>query len=102
MNPMDDFKREISGALRSTIDAHGPITDDNRTSATKRIAGMIRDALKRERDTILQTTGKARPPMPPQVQSILDRTETSTDPEIQELRRLLTLAYSEKDSEPNL
>lgn len=98
MKPMDDFKREISGALRSAIDAHGPITNDNRTSATKRIAGMIRDALKRERDTILKTTGKARPPMPPHVQSILDRTETSTDPEIQELRRLLTLAYSGEDS----
>jgi hypothetical protein len=95
---MDDFKREIAGALRSTIDAHGPITADEISSATKRVAGMIREQLKRERDVILQTSGRTRPPMPPQVQSILDRTENSSDPEVQELRRLLTLAYSGEDS----
>lgn len=37
----DMFIREIGGALKSTIDAHGPITLANIGSAAKRIAGTL-------------------------------------------------------------
>lgn len=46
----DEFKREVAGALKQTIDAHGPIDDDTISSASKRVARSIREAIKRERD----------------------------------------------------
>ena len=54
----DPFKREISGALKATIAAHGPITEEWVGSAAKRIAGMLRAEMKRERDAIARTTPK--------------------------------------------
>ena len=53
---MDRFKREIAGALKATIKAHGPITEGGISSATKRIAGALRSEMKRERDAIAKTT----------------------------------------------
>jgi hypothetical protein len=41
------FERRVAGALRSTIDAHGPITKQWIGSATKRIVSEIK-ALERE------------------------------------------------------
>ena len=38
----DPIERKIMGALRSSIDAHGPITKELIGSATKRIVGTIR------------------------------------------------------------
>lgn len=35
-------EKQISGALKSAIDAHGPITNENKSSATKRIIGLIK------------------------------------------------------------
>lgn len=40
----------INGALRSTIEAHGPITEDWIGSASKRIWGQFKNYLKRVRD----------------------------------------------------
>ena len=51
----DQFARDIAGALKSTIDAHGPIGYDDVGSATKRISHALREAMKRERDRMLQT-----------------------------------------------
>lgn len=51
----DRFAREIAGALKATIDAHGPIDRTNISSATKRIAHALREAMKRERDHMLTT-----------------------------------------------
>lgn len=48
------LEREIAGALKSTIDAHGAIDESKVGSATKRIAGAIREAAKRERDRLVQ------------------------------------------------
>ena len=53
---MDQFKREIAGALKATIKVHGPITERDISSATKRIAGALRNEMKRERDAIAKTT----------------------------------------------
>lgn len=52
---MENLEREIAGALKQTIDAHGPITIENRSSAAKRIASAIREAIKRERDALMRT-----------------------------------------------
>lgn len=35
-------EKAISGALKSALDAHGPVTAENRTSAAKRIYGVLR------------------------------------------------------------
>jgi hypothetical protein len=53
---MGQFEREIAGALKNTIDAHGPITEDWIPSAAKRIKHALREAMKRERDAIAATT----------------------------------------------
>lgn len=37
----DQLVRDVSGALRSTIDAHGPITKESIGSAAKRIVGLV-------------------------------------------------------------
>lgn len=55
---MDQFKKDIAGALRDTIHAHGPITEQHIGSATKRIAAGIRNSLKRERDVIAASEPK--------------------------------------------
>lgn len=38
---MSDLERQVIGALRSTIEAHGPITKEQIGSAAKRIAGQL-------------------------------------------------------------
>jgi len=53
---MPELEKEIAGALKNTIHAHGEITERNIDSATKRIAAAIREAAKRERDHLLTTT----------------------------------------------
>jgi len=53
---MGDLEREIAGALRQTINDHGPITRDLIGSAAKRITAAIREAAKRERDRLMTTT----------------------------------------------
>jgi len=40
--PRPLLEREIAGALASAIDAHGPITRDNRASTAKRIVSTLR------------------------------------------------------------
>lgn len=40
----DSIERAIAGALRATINAHGPVTLENMTSAVKRVAGNLRNA----------------------------------------------------------
>ena len=57
---MDQFKREIAGALRSTIEAHGPIKERDIGSATKRISAALREAIKRERDQLMKTEPRAQ------------------------------------------
>jgi hypothetical protein len=57
---MDRFARQIAAALSETIRIHGPITLDLVGSATKRIAGNLREEMKRERDQILTTQPRAR------------------------------------------
>jgi hypothetical protein len=52
---VDQFAREIAGALKATIHAHGPITEDDVSSATKRVAHSLREAMKRERDRMMTT-----------------------------------------------
>jgi hypothetical protein len=52
---MDQFAREIAGALKATIDVHGPITEARIASATKRIAHALREEMKRERDRMVKT-----------------------------------------------
>jgi hypothetical protein len=59
---MNQLEREISGALKNTIDSHGPITRELIGSASKRIAGQIREAAKRERDHLLTTTPRKPKP----------------------------------------
>lgn len=58
---MNTFKREIAGALRETINAHGSITPELIGSATKRVAAGIRSSLKRERDLIAASTPRTVP-----------------------------------------
>lgn len=55
---MSQFEREIGGALKSTIDAHGPITEQWVGSAAKRIAAAPRNEMKRERDVIARSEPK--------------------------------------------
>jgi hypothetical protein len=55
---MDELTREVAGALKQTIDAHGPITEIHIGSAAKRIATAIREAAKRERDRMMATTAR--------------------------------------------
>ena len=55
---VEQLKRDIAGALRSTIEAHGPISEDQIGSATKRVAAGIRSSLKRERDLIAASMPK--------------------------------------------
>jgi hypothetical protein len=38
----DRLLRRIGGALKSTIIAHGPITEQNISSAAKRVLGVLR------------------------------------------------------------
>lgn len=38
---LDRITRVVSGALKSTIDAHGPITEKFISSASKRLANQI-------------------------------------------------------------
>lgn len=38
----DQVRRDISGALKNTIQAHGPITSDHLFSATKRVYGALK------------------------------------------------------------
>lgn len=40
----------IAGALKATIDAHGPITRENRPSAAKRIYGELKSIARQQRD----------------------------------------------------
>ena len=58
---MAELEKEIAGALKRTIDAHGPISKDYIGSATKRIAAAIREAAKRERDRLMTTTPRRQP-----------------------------------------
>jgi hypothetical protein len=58
---MDNFKKEIAGALRDAINTHGPITPELIGSATKRIAAGIRSSMKRERDLIAASTPRSVP-----------------------------------------
>lgn len=51
----DELARAIAGALKQTIDAHGPISQDGIPSATKRLSHALREALRHERDRILGT-----------------------------------------------
>jgi hypothetical protein len=51
----DPFTRAIVGALKSTIDAHGPISRDDVSSAAKRVSAALREVMKRERDLLLAT-----------------------------------------------
>lgn len=37
-----DLERQVAGALKCAIDAHGPITVDNRASAAKRIVHLLK------------------------------------------------------------
>jgi hypothetical protein len=53
---MGQFEKEIAGALKNTIDAHGPIDLDHVPSAAKRIKHALRESIKRERDAIARTT----------------------------------------------
>jgi hypothetical protein len=53
-----DFERQIPGALKSTIDAHGPIDYNFVGSAAKRIAASIREPIKRERDVLMRSQPK--------------------------------------------
>lgn len=55
---MGQFEREIAGALKNTINAHGPITEEWVASAAKRIKHALRESMKRERDAIAKTTPK--------------------------------------------
>ena len=43
-------KQRITGALRSTINAHGPITPENIESASKRILGQISEKVEDDED----------------------------------------------------
>ena len=54
----DPFTREIAGALKATINDHGPIDQEQVGSAAKRIASQLREAMKRERDLIAQSQPK--------------------------------------------
>jgi hypothetical protein len=56
----DEFTREIAGALKQTIDAHGPITAKDVPSATKRLASALRESMKRERDRLATSQSKTR------------------------------------------
>jgi hypothetical protein len=62
---MDQFAREIAGALRATIKAHGPITEEIIASATKRIAHALREEMKRERDRMAKTQPRAEKTVTP-------------------------------------
>lgn len=42
MNDRAAVERQIVGALKSTIDAHGPITRENVSSAAKRIVSELK------------------------------------------------------------
>lgn len=42
LNDRSSLERQIVGALRSAIHAHGPITNDNASSAAKRVIGVIK------------------------------------------------------------
>lgn len=53
---MAQLEKEIAGALKATIRAHGAINEDNIPSAAKRIAAAIREEAKRERDALMRTT----------------------------------------------
>ena len=59
---MDQFAREIAGALKATINEHGPIDETSIPSATKRLAAALREAMKRERDRIATSTPRKDPP----------------------------------------
>jgi hypothetical protein len=39
--PRNDLERMVAGALKSAIDAHGPITRTNLSSAAKRVVGLF-------------------------------------------------------------
>jgi len=52
---VDEFAREIAGALKATIKAHGVISEEHIPSATKRITAALREAMKRERDRMMTT-----------------------------------------------
>lgn len=61
MSMSDPFTRAILGALKSTIDAHGPISADDVSSAAKRVSAALREVIKRERDLLLATQPRNRP-----------------------------------------
>ena len=44
------LERQIAGALKSAIAAHGPITLVNHSSATKRVYGLLKALAKEQRD----------------------------------------------------
>jgi hypothetical protein len=56
----DRFEKNIAGALKSVVDAHGPIDRASIPSAAKRIASGIRDSIKRERDILIRSEPKGR------------------------------------------
>jgi hypothetical protein len=60
-HPGSQFVREVSGALKATINAHGPIDVDNIPSATKRVTHALREAMKRERDRMMRTQPRKDP-----------------------------------------
>jgi len=51
------IEKMICGALQSAIDAHGPITKDNKNSAAKRILGQLRSEAKEQNATITKNNG---------------------------------------------
>jgi hypothetical protein len=57
----DDLWRRVNGALKCTIDAHGPITKDNYGNAGKRIAKqLVSDAATSHRISPTCICGKAK------------------------------------------
>ena len=55
----EEFTREIAGALKATINAHGPITEGSVSSAAKRVKHALREEMKRERDRIALSRPRA-------------------------------------------
>lgn len=55
------IERAISGGLKAAINAHGPITLDNHSSASKRVFGALKQYRRTKAD---QAIPKAPPPLP--------------------------------------
>ena len=83
----DPFERQIAGAVKDAINAHGAITHENSGSASKRIASLIREAIKRERDELFTTEPKG-------ASALIDRIEELED------ERALLLSKLDPSNEP--